>query len=191
MNIQAYGLFTLSSHSNASESHSTDLLILSILHGSYEPLIMSSHDLHTSLLRPPIMHILRAAGFHATRPAAVDTLVDLAARYLMLLATKTASYSVSNRNIVAPTITDVRMALQDVGALWPSISTMEEQVIGEEDLRGVTGFIEWMRGEVNQEIRRVAGLSRSSDEVAALEGQTSEDFLTGLYSFSTHRIPSI
>lgn len=108
---------------------------------------MSSQDLHTSLLRPPILHILRAAGFHATRPAAVDTLVDLAARYLILLATKTASYAISNRNVVVPTITDVRMALQDVGALWPSISAMEEQVIDEEDLRGVTGFIEWMRGK--------------------------------------------
>lgn len=44
---------------------------------------------------------------------------------------------------------------------------------------------------MNQEIRRVAGLSGSSDEVAVLEGQTSEDFLTGLYSSFTYLLNPI
>jgi len=47
---------------------------------------------HHHLLRPAIIHILRAAGFHSTRPSVLDTLTDLAARYLSLLAQRTAYF---------------------------------------------------------------------------------------------------
>ena len=141
---------------------------------------MSVNALYSSLLRPPVLHILRAAGFHATRPAVLDTIVDLAARYLTLLATKTASHALTNHNDLAPTITDVRMALQDVGALWPQNSMMEEQCRGEEDTRGVDAFIEWMKGEGNHEIRRIAGLAQVPGEVIDLDAVgEKEDFLTG------------
>lgn len=140
---------------------------------------MSSQSLHISLLRPPILHILRAAGFHATRPAVLDTLVDIASRYLILIASKTSTYALSNHNELSPTIMDVRMALQDVGALWPQISIMEEQARGEEDMRGIEGFIEWMKGEENQEIRRIAGLAPTPGEVVEIEAEKREDFLTG------------
>ncbi|MCJ1231313.1 hypothetical protein MMC12_007990 [Toensbergia leucococca] len=142
---------------------------------------MSCHDLYTSLLRPPILHILRAAGFHATRPAVLDTLVDLAARYLALLASTAASHASINHNDLTPTITDVRMALYDVGALRPQISIMEEQSRGEEDLRGVEAFIEWVMGEGNKEIRRIAGLAAMEGEAAEVEALVDrEDFLTAL-----------
>lgn len=141
---------------------------------------MSSHALYTSLLRPPVLHILRAAGFHATRPAVLDTLVDLAARYLALLATTTASHAIINRNDPTPTVMDVRMALQDVGALRPQVSIMEEQCRGEEDMRGIELFIAWMKGEGNTEIRRIAGLAREEGEVVDVEAMgEKEDFLTG------------
>lgn len=142
---------------------------------------MSANALYSSLLRPPILHILRAAGFHATRPAVLDTIVDLAARYLTLLAAKTASHALTNHNDLTPTITDVRMALQDVGALWPQTGMMEEQCLGEEDTRGVDAFIEWMKGEGNNEIRRIAGLARVPGEVIDLDAVgEKEDFLAGL-----------
>lgn len=142
---------------------------------------MSSNALHIALLRPPILHILRAAGFHATRPAVLDTFVDIAARYLTLLATKTASYALTNHNDVSPTITDVRMALHDVGALWPQISITEEQIRQEEDMRGVDTLIDWIRGEGNHEIRRIAGLTSEPGEVVDIETmEEKEDFLTGL-----------
>lgn len=139
---------------------------------------MSSHSFHISLLRPPILHILRAAGFHATRPAVLDTIVDLASRYLILIASKTSFYALSNHNELPPTIVDVRMALQDVGALSPQISFMEEQVRGEEDTRGMDAFIEWIKGEENQEIRRIAGLTPSPGEMVEIEAEGREDFLT-------------
>ncbi|KAL8732810.1 MAG: hypothetical protein Q9181_003825 [Wetmoreana brouardii] len=142
---------------------------------------MSSNVLHTSLLRPPILHILRAAGFHATKPAVLDTLVDLAARYLALLASKAASHAQENHNDLDLTTTDVRMALQDVGALWPQKSAMEEHVTGEEDMRGIEAFVKWMKGEENREIRRIAGLVETDASMAAIEGlPEKEDFLTAL-----------
>ncbi len=141
---------------------------------------MSSHALYTSLLRPPVLHILRAAGFHATRPAVLDTLVDLAARYLALLAASTASHTVLNHNDSTPTVVDVRMALQDVGALRPQISTIEEQFRGEEDMRGMKAFVQWMEGEGNKEIRRIAGLVGTEGEVVDVEAvEEKEDFLSG------------
>lgn len=141
---------------------------------------MSSHALHTALLRPPILQILRAAGFHAARPSVLDSLVDIASRYLILLASKTASHALLSRNELSPTISDARMALQDVGALWPQVNIMEEQFQNEEDMRGVETFIEWMKGEVNQEIRRIAGLGAAPGDVIGIEAGRREDFLTGL-----------
>lgn len=149
---------------------------------------MSSNALYGSLLRPSILHILRAAGFHATRPAVLETLVDLASRYMILLAHKTAAHSLTNRNGLTPTIVDVRLALQDLAGLEPQMSVMEEQCSGEEDMRGVEAFVRWMTGEGNREIRRIAGLAPSEDEIVALEAsEAREDFLTGISVFSIHQ----
>ena len=84
------------------------------------------------------------------------------------------------------------MALQDVGALFPQISEMEEQARGEEDLRGVEVFVGWCMGEGCKEIRRIAGLlpdtattggaaaaTAINVEGEGLEG-TREDYLTAL-----------
>ena len=142
---------------------------------------MSTQALYSSLLRPPILHVLRAAGFHAIRPAVLDTLVDLTSRYLILLAEKTAMHAFSNHNELVPEIMDVRMALQDVGAFGSQMSIMEEQSKGEEDMRGVYAFLKWIEGEGNREIRRIAGLAASEGEVVGLEApEGKEDFLAGM-----------
>ena len=141
---------------------------------------MSTTHLQVSLLRPAILHILRASGFHAARPAAADTLVDIAARYLMLLAQRTAGYAWSNNHDTIPTITDVRMALQEVGALYPGMGPLEEQLNYDDDLRGVENFAAWVEGDVNKEIRRIAGLHHTAGEVVDMESGTErEDFLSG------------
>ena len=133
--------------------------------------------LFRQLLRPPVLHILRAAGFTRARPAVLETVIDLTSRYLTVLAYQTAlharhrqpdfspdSFSAKESPLPAPiiTITDVRMALQDVGALYPGVSELEEPLRnggkGEEDLRGVESFIAWCQGDLNAEIRRVAGM---------------------------------
>lgn len=106
---------------------------------------MSSESLHTYLLRPAVIHILRAAGFHGVRPSVLDTVSDLCARHLQLLAERTASqvYSrtccddleeehraaqvdVPSPLAMTPTITDVRIALT-AAAVFPSSLTASEE----------------------------------------------------------------
>lgn len=98
----------------------------------------------------------------------------------MLLASSAASHAHGNHNDACPDITDVRMALQDVGAFVPQMSAMEELWNGEEDMRGLENFLDWVKGDANKEIRRIAGLASTEAEVVDVEalGQ-KEDFLTG------------
>ena len=132
--------------------------------------------LHHSLLRPCILHILRAAGYHSTRPSVLDTLTDLAARYMILLAQTTATHASLNHNVpelsLEISLQDVRMAMQDCGALAPEKVLEDQEFDGEEDTRGVDLFLEWAKGSGNGEIRRIA-----------LEGgdTAKEDYLTGLF----------
>lgn len=151
---------------------------------------MSSHAIHISLLRIPILHILRAAGFHATRPAVLDTLVDITARYLIVLASKTAIHAYANHRDLSPTISDVRMALQDVGAFSPQTSAIEEECFGEEDMRGVEDFLTWMVGDVHKEIRRIAGLGETEAAFAGIDiSGEKEDYLTGTILRTSFRFP--
>lgn len=131
-------------------------------------------SLHHSLLRPCILHILRAAGYHSTRPSVLDTLTDLAARYMLLLAQTTANHAALNHTepelALEISISDVRMAMQDCGALAPEKVMEDQEFDGQEDLRGVEAFLAWATGAGNHEIRRIA-----------LEGSEGarEDYLTG------------
>lgn len=138
----------------------------------------SPNQLHPSLLRPPIIHILRAAGFTTTRPSVLDTLTDLASRYLTVLATHTVRHALQRSEhgsnpmldgMDAVTITDVRMAMQDAGVLFPQMSEMEEQIQGEEDMRGIEAFLTWCTGDANQEARRIAGLAPEDVGAGAID----------------------
>ena len=175
---------------------------------------MSANMLHNSLLRPAILHILRAAGFHSARPSVIDTLADITARYLLLLASRTATNAYSNHNTLEPEITDVRMALQDCGLLTPSLTAAEEawkEALSkpleeypernglrakermrrdEEDTRDVREFVDWVRGAQNAEIRRIAGLeAQRTTEATDMEGRGDlEDYLTGMYTFLTRQM---
>lgn len=164
---------------------------------------MSSRDLINTLLRPTVLHILRAAGFHSAKPSVVDTLVDLTARYILLLASRTAYNASSNHNDATPDITDVRMAMQDCGVLVPTLTgseemwkeilrkpleeydeetgarTKEEKKRLLEDTADVNEFIDWIRGDFNKEINRIAGISKQSmSATEALDAVEMEDYLT-------------
>ncbi|KAI9677896.1 MAG: hypothetical protein M1829_002393 [Trizodia sp. TS-e1964] len=141
----------------------------------------SSKTLHNNLLRPPILHILRAAGFHSTRPSVLDTFVDLAARYLLLLAQSTASMAALNHNTTEISIEDIRMAMQDCGAFSPQTSVTEEVFSGAEDMRGVENFVQWFSSDACKEIRRIAGLLPPPGMPANFVGMDKpEDYLTTL-----------
>ena len=79
-----------------------------------------------------------------------------------------------------PTITDVRMAMQDADAITSHLSPLEEYFRGQEDLQSVEAFIEWVKGDSNKEIRRIAGvLPNEGVEVDAVIGEERGDFLAG------------
>ncbi|KAL6712122.1 hypothetical protein ACN47E_003165 [Coniothyrium glycines] len=167
---------------------------------------MSQNDLFISLLRPAVLHILRATGFHHGKPSAVDTVVDLTARYLSLLAERTAYNAYSNHNDLVPDITDVRMAMQDCGLLVPTMTAseelwkemlrkpleeynaetsardMEEARRDAEDTADVNEFIEWVKGEQNKEIRRIAGTYKpvATNPTEQLDQLEMEDYLNTL-----------
>lgn len=155
-----------------------------------------ARDLHRALLRPAIIHTLRAAGFHSTKPSVLDTLTSLAEHYLILLASTTAQHAISAHDDPIPTVSDVRLALTDCGVLFPSDDAAEEswkeimrvplEDMGravekgsagriaaerrkreEEDLRDVREFERWYHGDALAEIRRVAGVTPDASAAGA------------------------
>lgn len=169
---------------------------------------MSTHDIFNALLRPAVLDILRAAGFNGAKPSVVDTVVDLTARYLTLLASRTAYNAFSNHNDLEPDVTDVRMAMQDCGLLVPTLTAAEElwkEILRKpleeyddagaraeeerrrdrEDTADVTAFIDWVTGKQNEEIMRIAGTLKSKPEPGVTlteqeerDKQEMEDYLT-------------
>lgn len=153
---------------------------------------MTANDLHTALLRPAIIQVLRASGFNLAKPGVIDTLTDLAARYLLLLATETATAAANNHHDNQPTVQDVRVALERIGAFRPQMKVTEEMArpsefidgvsVPFEDMRGVRSFLKWAEGPTHREIRRVGGLEGGdTDNVADLAAgiDEHEDYVTG------------
>ena len=77
---------------------------------------MSTHHLQHALLRPPVLHILRAAGFHSTRPAVLDSLTELAGRYMEILARAVAAQCALHGRVDDPQLQDVREAMEEAFA---------------------------------------------------------------------------
>ncbi|KAH8736959.1 hypothetical protein BGZ61DRAFT_5909 [Ilyonectria robusta] len=139
-------------------------------------------SLFHALLRPSILQILRSTGYHSTRPAVLDSLTDLAARYLSLLCQATADHAAHNQGNSADfTVVDIRMALQDVGALLPERVETEQEWRGDEDLRGVEEFVKWFAGQRMKEMMEFGngdGESDATDYLNALKkkhSKTGED----------------
>ncbi|KAJ6445811.1 bromodomain associated domain-containingprotein [Purpureocillium lavendulum] len=135
-----------------------------------------------ALLRPVILQVLRAAGYHATRGAVLDSLTDLAARYMQTLCEKTAAHSVHARGDASDyTVVELRMALQDVGAMQPERTPTDQDWRGDEDTRGVEEFLEWFSGPMMKELMEMGkgdGESDATDYLSALKmkhSKTGED----------------
>ncbi|KAJ5900071.1 hypothetical protein N7495_004815 [Penicillium taxi] len=142
---------------------------------------MSSHTLHHALLRPPIIQILRAQGFHSAPPSVLESIQDLTARYIMLLANSTALHAANaHPGQQSPTLEDFYQALQDAGALRPQLRDWEEDWAGTEDMRGLESFLGWITGPEHREIRRVAGFVPSEGDIVDPDAVEKEDFLTAL-----------
>lgn len=142
---------------------------------------MSGHNLHNALLRPPIIQILRAQGFHSTRPSVLESIADLTGRYMMILASSTAAHAAnSHPDDPAPVLEDVYQALQDAGAIRPQLRKWEEEWAGEEDMRGLETILGWITGPAHREIRRIAGFVPSEGDMVDPDAIEKEDYLTAL-----------
>ncbi|KAK4237033.1 hypothetical protein C8A03DRAFT_45051 [Achaetomium macrosporum] len=147
-----------------------------------------------ALLRPAVLQILRATGYHAAKPSVIDSVTDLAARYFLHLCRLTALYSAHNNEeippvmadgngaslhptVPAPTIVDVRLALQRAGVLKPERILEEQEYLDAEDTRGVEAFVAWAMGPLNREITRIAldGNDEAADYLDALKKKHSKN----------------
>ncbi|KAJ5183875.1 hypothetical protein N7492_001491 [Penicillium capsulatum] len=142
---------------------------------------MSGQNLHNALLRPPIIQILRAQGFHSTRPSVLESLADLTGRYIMILASSTASHAANaHPDDPSPALEDIYQALQDAGAIRPQLREWEEEWAGEEDMRGLESLLGWITGPTHREIRRIAGFVPSEGDMVDPDAVEKEDYLTAL-----------
>ena len=106
---------------------------------------MSPQVLYPSLLRPAVIHILRAAGFHATKPSVLDSLTDICARFCLLVATRIAAHAYdrtisslreiehsadldeSGTNVqIVPSVSDVRHGLTSAAFFGHGMSASDE-----------------------------------------------------------------
>lgn len=71
-------------------------------------------------------------------------------------------------------IVDVRMALQEAGALLPERTETEQMWKGEEDLRGVEEFIQWFSGTRMKEMMEMGSGDTESDATDYLAGKKKQ-----------------
>lgn len=127
-----------------------------------------------ALLRPVVLQILRATGYHSTKGAVLDTLTDMAARYMSTLCETTAAHAIHNHGDAGDyTVVDVRIALQDVGALQPDKLVTEQRWKGEEDMRGVEEFLQWFSGARMKELMEMGKGDGESDATDYLSGESA------------------
>ncbi|KAF2968960.1 hypothetical protein GQX73_g4631 [Xylaria multiplex] len=155
----------------------------------------TASEIHLALLRPAILQILRAQGYYASTPSTIDCLTELAGQYLYNISKRTAEHATSNNYLGppgTPDVVDVRLALEEMGALCPgtdpappakrrrltpndapdSDETLHEYDDEAEDTRGVDEFIRWATGRKNQRIRKIAGVVAPPGAIAVgVEGE--------------------
>lgn len=125
-----------------------------------------------AFLRPSVLQILRATGYHGTNPAVLDAMTDLAARYLSLLCEKTASRAIHHYGDAGDfTLVEVRLALEEAGAILPQMVTTEQEWRGQEDTRGVEEFVGFFSGQRMKEIMEFAKGDGETDELDYLNGE--------------------
>ncbi|KAI0523834.1 hypothetical protein F5B22DRAFT_418934 [Xylaria bambusicola] len=153
-------------------------------------------EIHLALLRPAILQILRAQGYYASTSSTIDCLTELAGQYLYEISKRTAEHATMNNYLGppgTPDVVDVRLALEECGALSPGVSpappakrrhlspgdaadgdeTYDDDEEGEEDTAGVEEFIRWAIGRKNMRIRKIAGVVVPPG--AAIVGAEGED----------------
>lgn len=138
---------------------------------------MTTSAIFHAFLRPAILQILRATGFHSTKPAVLDSLTDLAARYMLALCESTAKHATDNEGDAADfSAVDVRLALQDVGAFLPSSGKVDEdgEWRGDDDTRGIDEFIAWFSSQRMKQLLEFGNSEGDTEATDYLNGKPSK-----------------
>ncbi|KXJ95513.1 hypothetical protein Micbo1qcDRAFT_200903 [Microdochium bolleyi] len=152
---------------------------------AHPPRAPSAAEIHHALLRPVILQILRAQGYYTSTPRTIDTLTELTGNYITAISKQVVYHAADNNpEALEPSIMDVRMALEDCGALPGSRPVDLDMIDGEEDTHGVDEFIAWATGKKNQRIRKIAGLGTGPTAPTGEAGEEVEepptDYLSAL-----------
>ncbi|KAK9355024.1 hypothetical protein V1523DRAFT_406610, partial [Lipomyces doorenjongii] len=136
-----------------------------------------SSELFYSFLRITTAQILRASGIDRCPPSVLDTLTDLAIRYMTLLSTRAASYAaLCGRE--EPGVGDIRMAMEAAGGLRPMRildefpDGMDEEAEAEDD--GLQRFIEWCYN-TTKEFNTVTGGEELVDSLIKKQSKVSQE----------------
>lgn len=148
---------------------------------------LSLEAINHDLFRPAILQILRSQGYNVAPPSVIDTVIDIAGSYMEGIAARAARHAEHNNEFGfpgLPGITDVRMAMEEMGALGPCRDFTAQEMSGVEDTRGVDEFIRWATGKKNRRIRQIAGVDKSIAGDVGVDGVEEErqtDYLNGMW----------
>ncbi|KAI1862284.1 uncharacterized protein JN550_010291 [Neoarthrinium moseri] len=122
---------------------------------SSTPLTMSKY--YHAVFRPVIMQVLRAQGFYSSQPGVVDFLTELAAQYMVKMGEQTRLNAEHNHPWTPdPSVTDVRQAMEFVGAFERIDSLEKDEGELDSELKGIEAFRQWFDGPKAEKINRVA-----------------------------------
>jgi transcription initiation factor TFIID subunit 3 len=118
-----------------------------------------SSDFFFSLIRISCAQIFRAAGIDRCSPSLLDAATDILVRYLCQLANQASKYAaLSGRPEVV--IQDVALAMEEMGLIRPR-AILDPYDTDPNSLAGFTSFVEWAKGPIPEEARRISRIPQS------------------------------
>jgi transcription initiation factor TFIID subunit 3 len=144
-----------------------------------QPRVASTSAYFHALLRPVILQILRAQGYYSITPGLLDAFTDLAARHLEELCFRAARNAEHNHEFLPGlNLTDTRQAMEQCGVFGTPDEPTAEAWRGE-NTQGIEKFVQWVMGDKNAKIRRVALGSVGGNLEAEGEEEPATDYLSG------------
>jgi len=134
----------------------------------------TASEIHLALLRPAILQILRAQGYYASTPGTIDCLTELAGHYIYTISKRAAQHATLNNCLGppgTPDVVDVRLALEECGALCPSSSTPAPSPIPQR------------KSHLEQDGTTAAGRDEGGDLIAAAEYDDEVEDTRGVDEF--------
>ncbi|ANB14679.1 Taf3p [Sugiyamaella lignohabitans] len=137
-----------------------------------------SEEFFFSLVRISCAQIFRAAGIERCSPSLLDKASDLLVRHLTALSEKASDNAMlSGRNEVV--IQDLALAMEELCVIRPR-AILDPYDLDPNSFIGYENFIDWVKGPVPEEARRISRIPRVTPI-----GQKVENTSSGIISIST------